>query len=157
MISRRIIRTKVLQVLYAYYSSEEKSINNTEKELFFCIQKAYDLYHYLFALVIEIADYAENRIEIKKNKHQPSYDDLHPNTKFISNPVIAQLRNNKQLNVYLDQKKLSWKDNPELIKELYLLMTESEMYEEYMNDNKHSYFNERKFIERLFKKNNLVS
>ena len=157
MISRRIIRTKVLQVLYAYYSSEEKSINNTEKELFFCIQKAYDLYHYLFALVIEIADYAENRIEIKKNKHQPSYDDLHPNIKFINNPVIAQLRNNKQLNTYLDQKKLSWKNDQELIKELYLLMTESEMYEEYMNDNNHSYFNDRKFIERLFNKVILVS
>ena len=157
MISRRIIRTKVLQVLYAYYSSEEKSINNTEKELLFCIQKAYDLYHYLFALVIEIADYAETRIEIKKNKHQPSYDDLHPNIKFINNPVIAQLRNNKQLNTYLDQKKLSWKNDQELIKELYLLMTESEMYEEYMNDNNHSYFNDRKFIERLFNKVILVS
>lgn len=157
MISRRIIRTKVLQVLYAYYSSEEKSINNTEKELFFCIQKAYELYHYLFDLVIEIADYAENRIEIKKNKHQPSYDDLHPNTKFISNQVIAQLRQNKQLTAYIDQKKLSWKDNPELIKELYLMMTESEMYEKYMNDSNRSYLDDRKFIERLFNKIILVS
>ncbi len=157
MISRRIIRTKVLQVLYAYYSTEEKSINNTEKELFFCIQKAYDLYHYLFALVIDIADYAENRIEIKKNKHQPLYEDLHPNTKFISNQLIAQLRNNRQLHDYLDQKKLSWKDNPELIKELYLLMTESEVYEEYMKDKNRSYFDDRKFIERLFNKVILVS
>ena len=47
-------------MLYAYYSSEEKSINNTEKELFFCIHKAYDLYHYLFTLVVEIADYVVN-------------------------------------------------------------------------------------------------
>ena len=75
MISRRIIRTKVLQVLYAYYSSEERSINNTEKELFFCIHKTYDLYHYLLALVIEIADYAETRIELKRNKHQPTQEE----------------------------------------------------------------------------------
>ncbi len=157
MISRRIIRTKVLQVLYAYYSSEEKSINNTEKELFFCIHKAYDLYHYLFDLVVEIADYAENRIEIKKNKHQPSYDDLHPNTKFITNQVIGQFRNNRQLNAYLEQKKLSWKDNPELIKELYLLMTESEIYENYMADPVRSYHDDRKFIEKLFSKIILLS
>ncbi|RIJ45876.1 transcription antitermination factor NusB [Maribellus luteus] len=157
MISRRIIRTKVLQVLYAYYSTEEKSINTTEKELFFCIHKAYDLYHYLFYLVIEIADYAENRIEIKKNKHQPTYEDLHPNTKFISNQVIAQLRSNRQLNTYLDQKKLHWKDNPELIKELYLLMTDSESYNGYMNDKTRSYLDDRKFIEKLFNKVILVS
>ncbi|MFV0266519.1 MAG: transcription antitermination factor NusB [Draconibacterium sp.] len=157
MISRRIIRTKVLQVLYAYYSTEEKSINTTEKELFFCIHKAYDLYHYLFYLVIEIADYAENRIEIKKNKHQPTYEDLHPNTKFISNQAIAQLRNNRQLITYLDQKKLHWKDNPELIKELYLLMTDSESYNGYMSDKTHSYLDDRKFIEKLFNKVILVS
>jgi len=157
MISRRIIRTKVLQILYAYYSTDEKSLNNTEKELFFCIQKAYDLYYYLFALVIEIADYAESRIEIKKNKHQPTYEDLHPNTKFITNQVIAQFRSNKQLNTYLEQKKLSWKDNPELIKELYLMMTETEAYEGYMNDPIRSYMDDRKFIERLFNKVILVS
>ena len=157
MISRRIIRTKVLQVLYAYYSNDEKSLNVTEKELFFCIQKAYDLYHYLFALVIEIADYAEGRIEIKRNKHQPTYEDLHPNTKFITNQVIAQLRNNKQLNTYMEQKKLTWRDNPELIKELYLMMTETEAYEGYMNDPVRSYMDDRKFIERLFNKVILVS
>ena len=157
MISRRIIRTKVLQVLYAYYSSEEKSINNTEKELFFTIQKSYDLYHYLLALVIEIADYAENRIEIKRNKHQPTYEDLNPNTKFISNQVIQQLKDNKQLNLYLEQKKLNWKDNPELVKELYLLMIETEAYEAYMEDDNRSYLDDRKFIDRLFNKVILVS
>ena len=96
MISRRIIRTKVLQVLYAYYASPEKSISNTEKELFFCIQKSYDLYHYLFGLVIEIADYAENRIEIRKNKHQPTEEDLNPNTKFvqINNYKLISIRKN---------------------------------------------------------------
>lgn len=157
MISRRIIRTKVLQVLYAYYSSDEKSINNTEKELFFCIHKAYDLYHYLFSLVVEIADYAENRIEIKRNKHQPTYEELHPNTKFITNQVVRQLRFNKQLSVYLDQKKLSWKEHPELVKELYLLMIESESYKAYMADDNRSYLDDRKFIEKLFTKTILVS
>jgi len=157
MISRRIIRTKVLQVLYAYYSSEDKSINNTEKELFFCIQKAYDLYHYLFVLAIEIADYAENRIEIKRNKYQPSYEELNPNTKFISNQVISQFRKNRQLHAYLEQRKLSWKDSPELIKELYLMMLDSEIYTNYMSDDTRSYLDDRKFIEKLFNKIILVA
>ncbi|MEZ5106078.1 MAG: transcription antitermination factor NusB [Draconibacterium sp.] len=157
MISRRIIRTKVLQMLYAYYSSEEKSINNTEKELFFCIHKSYDLYHYLFSLVIEIADYAESRIELKRNKHQPTEEDLHPNTKFITNRFIQQLRDNRQLKAYLNQKKMSWINHPELIKELYLFVTESEFYTEYMKDKTRSYLDDRKFIEKLFNKIILVS
>ncbi|WP_321374619.1 transcription antitermination factor NusB [uncultured Draconibacterium sp.] len=157
MISRRIIRTKVLQVLYAYYSTDEKSINTTEKELFFCIHKAYDLYHYLFSLVTEIADYAEGRIEIRRNKHQPTHEDLHPNTKFVSNQVIKQIKDNKQLNTYLDQKKLNWKEHPELIKELYLMMIETDMYKDYMADSTRSFLDDRKFIEKLFTKLILVS
>ncbi len=157
MISRRIIRTKVLQLLYAYYSSEEKSLDKTEKELFFCIHKSYDLYHYLLTLLLEIADYAENRIEIKRNKLQPTEDDLHPNTKFISNQLIQQLRSNRQLKTYIQQKKLSWVNHPELIKELYLFMTESEMYKVYMESKERSYKDDKKFIEKLFDKIILVS
>ncbi len=157
MISRRIIRTKVLQVLYAYYSSEEKSLGKTEKELFFCINKSYDLYHYLMVLVIEIADYAEKRIEIKKKKLQPTHEDLNPNTKFITNLVIQQLRDNRQLNSYIDQKKLTWINNPELIKELYLIMIDSDLYKNYMTDENRSFLTDRKFIEKLFNKLILVT
>ncbi|MEE4286240.1 MAG: transcription antitermination factor NusB [Mariniphaga sp.] len=154
MISRRIIRTKVLQVLYAFYSTEEKSLNNAEKELFFCIRKTYDLYHYLLVLVIEIADYAEQRMEIKKNKHQPTYEDLHPNTKLISNQIIQQLRENRALHAYISQHKLSWVNHPGLIKELYLFLIESDFYKEYMNDKNRSFLDDRKFIDKVF--NNII-
>ncbi len=157
MISRRIIRTKVLQVLYAYYSSEEKSLSKTEKELFFCIHKSYDLYHYLMLLVIDIADYAEKRIEIRKKKHQPTHEDLNPNIKFINNLLIEQLRSNRQLNTYLEQTKLSWVNNPELIKELYLIMVESDLYKNYMADDNRSYIDDQKFIAKLFNKLILVT
>jgi transcription antitermination protein NusB len=147
----------VLQVLYAYYSSEERSIVNTEKELFFCIHKTYDLYHYLLALVIEIADYAENRIELKQNKHLPTQEDLNPNTKFVTNLFIQQLRTNRQLTAYLKQTKLSWVNHPELIRELYLIMIESEIYESYINSEVRSYMDDRKFVEKMFNKIFLVS
>jgi N utilization substance protein B len=157
MISRRIIRTKALQVLYAYYASEERSMSNSEKELFFCIHKTYDLYHYLMSLVIEIADYAESRMEIKRNKMQPTAEELNPNTKFISNLFIRQLRENRQLKTYIEQKKLSWANHPELIKELYLILTESEMYQAYMANNSRSYLDDRKFTEKIFNNILLVS
>mgnify|MGYP000895475073 FL=1 len=157
MISRRIIRTKVLQILYAYYASEERSINNSEKELFFCIHKTYDLYHYLMSLLVEIADYAESRIEIKRNKHQPTPEELNPNTKFIDNQLIKQLRENRVLRAYIEKQKLSWANNPELIKELYLIIQESDFYKQYMETSGHSYTEDRKFAEKVFNNVFLVS
>jgi N utilization substance protein B len=157
MISRRIIRTKVLQILYAYYASEERSINNSEKELFFCIHKTYDLYHYLMSLLVEIADYAENRIEIKRNKHQPTPEELNPNTKFVDNQLIKQLRENRVLRAYIEKQKLTWANHPELIKELYLIIQESDFYKQYMETSGRSYPEDRKFAEKVFNNVFLVS
>jgi transcription antitermination protein NusB len=138
--------------LYAYYSSSDESINNHEKELFFCIKKSYDLYHYLLLLVIDIADFAEKRIETNLAKHRPTEEDLKPNTKFIRNKMIGMLRNNKKLNLYINQSKLSWVNNPELIKELYNWLVESDFYTEYMEDGDFSFANDRKFVDRIFNK-----
>lgn len=144
-------------MLYAYYSVPEKTLSSTEKDLFFCIHKTYDLYHYLLALLIEIADYAEKRIEIRKNKHQPTYEDLNPNTKFVGNQLIYQLRNNKQLNAYLGHKKLSWVNNPELVKELYLFMIESDWYKAYMENENRSFIEDRKLVDKVLNKIILVT
>lgn len=150
MISRRIIRIKVLQVLYAFYSSPDKSINNTERELFFSIQKTYDLYHYLLDLIIQVSKHAESVVELRKKKHFPTEEDLHPNTRFIRNQLIAQLQTNESLNKYLEQSKLSWVNEPELIKKLYLTLIDSDFYKSYMNDAESSYQSDRKFVEQVF-------
>lgn len=157
MISRRIIRTKALQILYAYYSSEEKSLPHAEKEFFFSLNKTYELYHFLMLLLTEVADYAERIIEIKRNKHFPTSDDLHPNTKFIDNRLIKMLRLNTNLQNYLKKEKLSWANHPELIKELYQFLAESDIYGEYMNSAHHSFVNDRHFAEEILSKVFLIS
>jgi len=151
MISRRIIRIKVLQILYAFFTSPETSINNTEKELFFSLQKTYDLYHYLMALVIEIEKFAQDRIDLGLKKHRPTSADLDPNTRFVRNQLISQLKNNISLNKYIESSKLSWENNDELIRKLYLALVDQDFYQEYMALEKCSYADDRKLVEDLFK------
>ena len=151
MISRRIIRIKVLQILYAFFTSPETSINNTEKELFFSLQKTYDLYHYLLALVIEIEKFAEDRIDLGLKKHRPTSADLAPNTRFINNLLIRQLKDNISLNKYLESSKLSWSNEGELIRKLYLSLIEQDFYKEYMAAGQNSYSDDRKLVEDIFK------
>jgi N utilization substance protein B len=152
MISRRILTIKILQLLYAYYKTSGSSINKAEKELFFSIQKTYDLFHYLLLLIIDIADYALSRIEIAKNKKIPTWEDLHPNTKFVDNKFILQLRNNRQFNEYLKTSKLSWVNYPELIRNLYNNIKESEHYKEYMSNKTRSYEEDKKLISDIYVK-----
>lgn len=151
MISRRIIRIKVLQILYAFFTSPETSINSTEKELFFSLQKTYDLYHYLMALVIEIQKFAEQRIEMGLKKHRPTSEDLDPNTRFVNNQLIRQLKNNTVLNKYLEASKLTWTNESELIRKLYLSLTEKDFYLEYMSASPNTYADDRKVVEDICK------
>jgi N utilization substance protein B len=150
MISRRLLRIKTLQICYAYFKSSEQSINQAEKELFFSIQKSYDLYHYLLLLIIDIAGYAESRIELARQKKMPTKEDLNPNTRFIDNRLIKLLGENLDLKKYLNEQKLSWVNSPELIKNLYNEIRESELYKQYMTKENSGFNEDKKFISNVF-------
>lgn len=152
MVSRRLLRIKTLQICYAYLKTSEQSINQAEKELFFSIQKFYDLYHYLILLVLDISDFAEAKIELSKQKRLPSEEDLNPNTKFINNRLIKLLKENEDLKKYLNDQKLNWVNYPELIKNLYNVMKESEIYLNYMSSDARSFNEDKKFISDIFSK-----
>lgn len=152
MVSRRLLRIKTLQICYAYLKSSEQSINQAEKELFFSIQKFYDLYHYLILLVLDISDFAEAKIELSKQKQLPSEEDLNPNTKFINNRLIKLLKENEDLKKYLNDQKLNWVNYPELIKNIYNIMRESEIYLNYMSSDTRSFNEDKKFISDIFSK-----
>ena len=150
MISRRIIRTKVLQILYAHVSSPEKTITQSESELHFSIRKTYDLYHLLFAILGELCDFANERIESRKMKNFPSDDDLNPNLRFVNNRLITRLKSDVSLNKYLDGNKLKWSNYPDLIRGIYTSLIESDLYKDYVNSEADDFQNDRRFCEDFF-------
>lgn len=150
MISRRIIRTKVLQILYAHVSSPEKTMTQSESELHFSIRKTYDLYHLLFAILGEISNFASERIESRKMKNLPTEEDLNPNIRFINNRLITRLKEDKSLNDYLTRNKLNWSNYPDLIRGIYNAMIESDLYSNYINSETDDFQNDRRFCEEFF-------
>jgi len=164
MISRRLLRIKVLQILYAYFIAGKESLPAPEKTLRNSIEYTYDLYNYLIFLILEIYSYAAERIEMAKQKQLPSYEDLNPNTKFINNIIIRQLSENNQLNEEIKRSGLSWKNKPELIKNIYQQIIDSNTYKEYMGNKDHNknktagqggnnYNEDKKLIINIYKNN----
>lgn len=146
MISRRILRIKVLQILYAYYTADLKDIRKAEKELQFSVNKSFELYQLLLLSILEIRDYAVSRIELAKNKLRPSYEDINPNEKFINNALINQLAVNNNLNKYCRDTGISWVQYPELIKNLYNGLVKTEYYINYMKSENTSYDEDKKIV-----------
>jgi N utilization substance protein B len=136
--------------MYAHVSSADKPVSNSENELHFSIQKTYDLYHLLLALPIELADYADKIIEIRKLKNFPTQEELNPNLRFVSNRLILKLRNNSDLTSYVQKNKVNWVNNQELVKKIYQSMVESEVYQNYLAAEEDNFQVDRKFCEDFF-------
>jgi len=139
MISRRMLRIKVLKALYAHMKSDADSLMASEKMLVTSIVKTYDLYFLMLSLIVEMAHYAEQRQEMAKKKQLPTYEDLNPNRKFVDNAVVRLIAQSDSVNDYLAARKLSWAQYPELIKTLFAQLEQSDYYKKYMTSQEHSF------------------
>ena len=130
MVNRILIRIKVVQIVYSYLVNIDKSIDTSEKELFFSLEKAYELYHRLLLLMIELTDAQNKRIENARFKYTATAADKNPDTRLINNRFIAQLRENKMLKEYVDRQSVSWVNEPDFIRILLdrLLASEEDSY-----------------------------
>lgn len=150
MITRRLIRIKILQIIFSYMFSEGKTMNAAEKEVFFSMNKFHELYHKMLYLIVDLKHFAENKIEIARSKKAPTYEDLHPNTKFIDNQVIRQIEDNEDLNRYISKNKLNWVHQKEFLRDLYNHMINTDLYRDYMAGEGRSYEEDRSFIMRIY-------
>ena len=150
MLSRRILRTKVVKAVYAHTQCEGITPVASEKNLVNSINKAYDLYFHLLALVPEIAEYAAERIRIGENKKLPTYDDLHPNRKFVENKVIARLVEDEELQSQLKARKLSWTGHRDLIVALYNALIRQTFYQKYMASEERSFREDAQLVSDIY-------
>ena len=152
MINRVLIRLKIVQIVYAYYQNGGKNLDTAEKELFFSLSKAYDMYNYLLLLMVEITKQAERKQSAAKNKLLPTEEELHPNTKFVDNRFIAQLEVNKQLLEFSETQKKTWENESEFVKRLCEVIMNSDIYKEYMECETSSYEEDRELWRKIYKR-----
>ena len=152
MINRVLIRLKIVQIVYAYYQNGGKNLDTAEKELFFSLSKAYDMYNYLLLLMVEITKQAERKQSAAKNKLLPTEEEFHPNTKFVDNRFIAQLEVNKQLLEFSETQKKTWENESEFVKRLCEVIMNSDIYKEYMECATSSYEEDRELWRKIYKR-----
>lgn len=126
-------------------------MDTAEKELFFSLSKAYDLYNYLLLLMVEVTKQANKRLNAAKNKLVPTKEELFPNTKFVENLFIAQLEVNKQLLEFSNNQKKTWENEADFVKTLCDKILESDIYKEYMASETSSYEEDRELWRKLYK------
>lgn len=152
MLTRRHIRVKVMQSLYAYSQSKNDSLKSEEKFLLKSMEEMYDLFLALLDLLVEIKVHSEGYLEKSQLKHLPTDEDRDPNRKFVNNKVIALLENSSELQNALETRKLTqWKSDDEYVGILWNELRTSEIYESYMSTRESSFKEDKEFVIAVFK------
>lgn len=152
MINRRHIRLKVMQSVYAMQQSNNTDLVKEEKFLKFSIQKMYDLYVLNLQLLVEVQQLASKKIELSKKKILATKEDLNPNTKFVNNRLINQIKDSVSLEGYVELNKIdNWHLDEEYVKMLWETLQASKLYMDYMESTEDSYHADRIFVVSFFK------
>jgi N utilization substance protein B len=149
MINREIIRIKIVQLTYAYYQNGNKNIDTAEKELFFSLSKAYDLYNHLLSLIVAVTREAQRRLEIAQARAKRE-GLAEPSQKFVYNRFAIQLQENKALNEFIGNQKAVWADTP-VPGQLFEAIEASQIYQDYMASSEDSYDADRELWRKLYK------
>lgn len=150
MINRDIIRRKAVQLTYAYFQNGYHNIENAEKECLFSLSKAYHLYNTLLLLVVAVTKMARKRYDVAAARADREGQER-PSDRFAFNKFATQLEENTMLRTFVEEQRNVWDDKVEFVKNLFLRIEESEMYQEFMASDDDSYDAHRELWRKIYK------
>jgi len=150
MINRKLIRVKIVQLTYAYYQNGHHNLDTAEKELLFSLSMAYDLYNYLLGLIVAITQEERRRVDIATRRAEREGTET-PSQRFAFNKFATQLEENKQLNLFMEDKKMSWENDVEAVRKLCDQIEQSPLYQEYMMSDAEDYETDRELWRRIYR------
>jgi len=153
MLTRRHIRVKVMQCIYAITHSKDDSLEKQEKFLRFSIESMYSLYLLMLSLLAELHQMAAEQLELSSKKYLATASDAYPDKeKFIKNKLLLQIAKNDALKTELKKRKLkNWYLNDEYVKVIYKEIVTGATYADYMVKASSSYKEDKDFLIKLFK------
>src|SRR5665647_3755583 len=151
MLSRRNIRVKVMQALYSIESMNNETRPGEPLQILKKnIEHSQHLFTYLVYYIIEVARYAEKDAAQKAQKHLPSVNDLNINTKIAGNEIIWAIIENTSFQKSVENFKINYSIDDELVRKAYLVLVTSPEYKEYIELKSRDKRSERKILEYIF-------
>ena len=134
MITRRSVRIKAMQYIYAYETTASAPASQFQNFLEKSILSVKDQYLYLLLCIREIANFVETDAKIKAGKHLKNDKDKNFSTKLLSNVLVQYLNNDKEFNIELKNASIASLLDDDNIRQLYKKLTESEAYVDYLTN-----------------------
>lgn len=152
MLTRRHIRVKVLQSVYAFNQSEHPDLDKQEKFLFYSIDQMLDLYLLMLQLMVELRHHAEIYLLKSQKKHLATELEKNPSRVFIDNKVLKLIAENATLSEAIKKKKLNyWKQDGEYLGILFKALIEMDWYHDFLKNANSTFKEDQNFLIKVYK------
>ena len=145
-----MVRTRVIQTLFAYYKDSDKTAMTAQKELTKSFADTYDLYFALLDFINEFTAYAQRQLEEQIGRARATHSNWQPNRRFVENRLAQQIFDNRALRSRVAEQRLSWDSGMPAISEIYRQLTECDFYREYMSAEACSYEEDKRIWRQIF-------
>ena len=135
-----------MQALYSYFQHEKADIKAFEKELFKNLDRIYELYLTILALLIDLHHVSMVKIDERRNKRLPDQSDLNPNLRFVNNRLLQSLSSSKDLQSQIEKRRISWQNDMDVVRKLYNDIRNGELYQNYQEAKSTTVQEDRDFI-----------
>lgn len=152
MLTRRHIRVKVLQSVYAFNQSEHPDLDKQEKFLWYSIDQMLELYILMLQLLVAMRGHAEEYLLKSQKKHLATESELDPSRAFVDNQLLLLLSKEPGLKEMIENKKLDyWKEDDEYLRILFKSLIQQSWYNEYLSEKQSDFESDKKFVIRVYK------
>lgn len=151
MLSRRNIRVKVMQTLYALDSLKDGlKPGEPDRMLSKKMEQSRKLFTYLLYFVTEVARYAEKDAAKKAGKHLPTAEDLAVNTRIAGNELVWKIIENSSFHSAVENMGLAEMLDRDLLRKTYSKLVAAPEYQDYIELPSREKKSERKILEFIF-------
>jgi transcription antitermination protein NusB len=152
MLTRRHIRVKVLQSVYAFNQRVNPDIDSQEKFLLHSIDQMQDLYLLLLQLLVSLQGQADSFLNRSQKKHLATTLEKNPSRTFVDNKLLKVIAENATFSNIIEKKKLNyWKLDSEYVSIIFKELRQLEWYEDYLSKKETTYKEDQDFIIKVFK------
>ena len=150
MLTRRHIRAKVMQSVYAMQQSQSQDLDKELKFLQNSANEMENLYLLLMALLTELHSLAVNQYEVAQKKYLATPADKLLHQKMKDNELLSLIATNEMLQKAIAEAQINfWNIQEEYVRMLYKRIVESDTYQAYSKQ-KASFEADKKFLIEIF-------
>lgn len=150
MLTRRIIRVKVFQTLYAFRQQDNSSLLQAHKDLDHAFQKMYEMYLFQLQLPTFFDTFLQSLIDSEKEKYFPSEENIRSAGIFSNNEAVNLINDSSEFTNLSRRLPFSWLTQGEMFDKVFKALRREEFFIDYLVFENPSFEQKKEFLQNFY-------